>query len=62
MLGFSKFNNATENEIPEVMVQQSSAAIKKDGAIYVLNSIKDKSTLAYSMIMDNLKLQNDIYL
>ncbi len=61
ILGFSKFNNATENEIPEIMVQQTSAAIKKDGAIYVLNSIKDKSTLAHSMIMDNLKLQNDIY-
>ncbi len=34
--------------------------IRIDGAVYVLNTIKDRSTLVNSMIKDNLKIQNDI--
>jgi len=61
MLGLVGFDKYIENELPEAFITQSSSKILQSAAISVLNSIKQKSNLAFSMVTDNMDQHRNLY-
>ncbi len=61
MLGLAGFDKYIEHELPEAFITQSSSKILQSAAISVLNSIKQKSNLAFSMVTDNMDQYRNLY-
>lgn len=61
MLGLAGFDKYMERELPEAFITQSTSKILQSAAISVLNYIKQKSNLAFSMVTDNMDQYRNLY-